>query len=49
MTEANGDDVVIPDTVEEMFGKEIVARVVAEYKAKKGISDSPQDEYGLAA
>lgn len=49
MTEANGDDVVIPDTVEEMFGKEIVARVVAEHKAKKGISDSPHDEYGLAA
>lgn len=49
MSESDGEDIVVPNTVEEMFGKETVARVVAEYKAKKGIKDDPQNDYRLAA
>lgn len=49
MREAESDAIVIPDTVEEMFGKEIVDRVVAEYKAKLAARDTTSGDYTLAA
>lgn len=41
LAEIDEENFVVPDTVEEMFGKEIVDRVVAQYKASKGIVDGP--------
>lgn len=49
LSEIDEENFVVPDTVEEMFGKEVVARVVEEYKRKKGIHGDLGDDYTLAA
>ena len=39
LEEINREGLVVPDSMEERFGKEIVARVLEAYKVQKGIQD----------